>query len=599
MKSEAGRSGFGNLLESHAWQFLALILVAAAVIRGIGLAQLADTIYFGWQHADERLYHDWAVRLVAGTYNPATVYEFAPLPVYLLAFLYKILSPDLLWFRLFNLVLSVATCGLMYLTAAKVFSRPVGLLTALLAALYEPFVFYSIVPLKTSLSVFLFAAAMWLFVWSTDGRRSAAKLFFLGIVAGLLLNTRANTGVLLPVMPLAAAWLLWKRGSSRQAVVLGLVFYVIGAVVAAGPFVLHNYRASGRLTLTTSQTGRNLFYVNNPGNHTPYYLPVPFARSEPEVQAVQFTIEASRRAGRKLSPDEASAFWTAETWNWIKNNPGDFARKQAWKILALFNHYETGDHYQIGFMANYVPLFRLPFPWFGLLLPLGMAGLVVTWRRSPLARPLVLFGLLYALTLVAFWVNARYRLPVMVVLIPAAAAGLVHVYESRRNDRRSVVVFGTVAVLMLVLEFVPVPGAGDMTAYYNTHAFILNNRGQKEQAAQYWKHSDELDGTYSDYARLSLAWQEALRGDARAALAWLDRVPDDSIVASVKYRVLGDIMAALDQPEQAVENYRKSLEINAGDLEPRRSLIEVLEKLGDPSVEVERRGLLFVESFSR
>jgi len=69
----------------------------------------------------------------------------------------------------------------------------------LIAALYEPFIFYSIVPLKTTLSGFLFGMTVYLFL-SVFEKESMNKVLLLGLAVGLMLNVRPNCAVWMPLL---------------------------------------------------------------------------------------------------------------------------------------------------------------------------------------------------------------------------------------------------------------------------------------------------------------------------------------------------------------------------------------------------------------
>ncbi|MBW1704554.1 MAG: hypothetical protein JRJ86_05245 [Deltaproteobacteria bacterium] len=100
----------------------------------------------------------------------------------------------------------------------------------------------------------------------------------------------------------------------------------------------------------------------------------------------------------------------------------------------------------------------------------------------------------------------------------------------------------TIITAFAMIEFLPVRGTDDMTAYYNTHAIILDSKGLIGEAVKYWKKSSERNKPYSAYANLSLADKYAGKGDIQKALYYLDRIPDDSFVGSDKYERTGDIM---------------------------------------------------------
>ena len=134
------------------------ILLLALGVRWIAMIELAGTPYFGFLLWDERVYHEWAQKIAAGTFSSNSSYEFPPLYAYVLSFMYRLFSPDPIYARALNIVIGVATCGLVYLIGTALSNRRVGMVSGLVAALYKPLILYSIVPLKTALAALCFVA---------------------------------------------------------------------------------------------------------------------------------------------------------------------------------------------------------------------------------------------------------------------------------------------------------------------------------------------------------------------------------------------------------------------------------------------------------
>ena len=120
-------------------------LLLALIVRGLALYSLSQTEYFRTLIIDEQIYHTWAAELATGTHTSTSAYKVSPLPAYVVGFLYKVFHPDPVYFRLLNIGLGTVTCGVLYLLGKEMANRQVGLCSAFLAALYHPFILYSIV----------------------------------------------------------------------------------------------------------------------------------------------------------------------------------------------------------------------------------------------------------------------------------------------------------------------------------------------------------------------------------------------------------------------------------------------------------------------
>jgi 4-amino-4-deoxy-L-arabinose transferase-like glycosyltransferase len=589
--------------------FLFVIIACGLIIRIIALMDLKTTIYTDFLLWDERIYHNWAEKIAAGTFQSNSVYEFAPLQAYIMAIIYRIFSPDPFYIRLLNIVYGTCTCFVVYLIGKELFNRRVGILACIIACIYKPFIFYSIVPLKDYLGLLLFALMCYLLIKVINPDDSARqdkdtkktgdmiRIGLLGLVAGMLLNVRPNAIVLVPVIILLVLWYGYKDKLSWKNLSLFATVYIIGMAVAVSPFVIRNYVVAGKFALTTSQSGFNLYLGNNINNPDPYYRSVPFASSSPFEQGIHFTIEASRRVGKKLTSQEASDYWTAETVRQAIANPSVFMGKVGQKILVLVNSFEACDHYNIEFLSDFAKFFKIPFPGFWIIFPLCMLGMLTSWKKKR-AKALITVLLFYGATLVVFFTNGRYRLPMLAVMIPFAASGIMQLYSDFNKKLYGLLAkHAAICGIFLIVVFLPVRATDDTTAYYNTHAIILSSRGYNNEAILYWKKSSEMNKPFSAYANTSLAGQYYRRGFIQEGNAYLDKIGDDSFAAAQKYQLLGDFFNARKDPDAAIAAYEKSLSINFGQILPRKKLID-LYKVKDPQkAQEELQTLRYIESF--
>ncbi|PKN36438.1 MAG: hypothetical protein CVU62_14890 [Deltaproteobacteria bacterium HGW-Deltaproteobacteria-2] len=589
--------------------FLFTIIACGLIIRIFALMNLSTTIYTDFLLWDERIYHNWAGKIAAGTFHSKSVYEFAPLPAYIMALIYRIFSPDVFYIRILNIVCGTITCFIVYLISKELINRRVAILACVIACIYKPFIFYSIVPLKESLALLLFALMCYLLIKvisqdnsaqkekNTKGTGNIIRIGFLGLVVGMLLNVRPNAVLLVPVIILLILWYDYRDKLSWKHLSIFAAAYVVGISVAVSPFVIRNYAVAGKFSLTTTQSGFNLFLGNNINNPDPYYRPVPFAYSSPFEQGIQFTIEASKRVGKKLTSKEASDYWTAETIKQAVSNPAVFAGKVGQKILVLVNSFEACDHYDIEFVSNFAKFFKIPFPGFWIIFPLSMLGMLTSWKNKR-ARALITVLLIYGATLIIFFTNGRYRLPMMAVLIPFAALGIAQLYDNfNKKLYKLLAKHAAFCVIFLIVAFLPVRATDDMTAYYNTHAIILSSKGYNNEAILYWKKSSEMNKPFSAFANLSLAGRYYRKGLIQEGNAYLEKIQDDSFAAAQKYQLLGDFFTDRKNPDAAITAYEKSLSINSGEILPRKRLVDLYRIKDQKKAQEELQTLIYIESF--
>jgi 4-amino-4-deoxy-L-arabinose transferase-like glycosyltransferase len=605
-------------LEANIRFLLPAILLVALLIRLFALSDFSHSIYGDFLIWDERVYQEWAKHILNGRHF--VVHDFSPLPAYLMAGIYKVfgINPD--YVRAVNIILGIITCFFIYCIGRDLANETIGLLACLIAALYKPFIFFSITLLKESLGLFLFSATLYLFLSlmkdiesgevtrekleegqgkiKNNGMRYAAKILFLGITAGLLINVRQNCIVLLPIFPLFLIWMIYKKVFSFPLIALTAGVYLLGIFFALSPFLIRNYSATGEFTASPAG-GFNLYLANNLENPYPYYRPVTFATSVPSGQATQFIIEASRRAGKKLTPREASSFWTGEVIKIAREHPGALAWKLWQKTLVFFNQFEAEDNYDIGFISRFIPFFRLPFLAFWFIFPLGMAWMIPSLRKSEMTLALNVIFLIYALTLIAFFSNMRIRAPLLVILIPFAAMGCEMVFTilKKRIPMTEGKPYLIVFAIFTIIAFLPVTGTGDLSGHYNTHAINLNSKGLRSDAINYWMESSAMKRPYSAYANLALASNYYHSGDNLKGNLYLEKIPDDSFASARKYELMGDALSKQGRSDQAIPAYEKSLQINSGQIQVRSKLISLYESKDQQKAQQQKAYLDYVQSF--
>lgn len=569
---------------------LAGVMCIAVAVRVLALISWNNGVYAEHLVLDEQVYHRWAAAL-AGEYAgfPITC-DFTPLFAWIGGLVYKVTGPAPLALRILNMAFGLAACWLIYLIGKGLGGRTAGILACLVAALYKPFIFFSVVLMKTSLSVFLFSMTFCLLL-SAAKKPALPILLGLGISAGLLLNVRANCILMIPVLPAVVILMQQKIGLNPRRPAAVLILYGIGLAAALLPFGMHNYQKTGQFYLTVPG-GFNFYMGNNPDNPYPYYRPVPFASASPARQAAEFVIEANRRTGRHLTAGEASRYWIFEAVQQNISRPDRFIENTFYKILALFNRFEAADNYHIGFVSKWAGFFRLPLLEFWMVLPFGMAAMVLTARKNPMAAALIPVSAAYVITLILVFSNVRIRLPMLVVLIPMAAAGIKEMYlQYRQGIKQGRKRYMAAAAFFLVVAFLPIPGSDDLTAHFNSHAVLLHRKGLKAEAVEYWEMSSGMNRPYSAFADLALADHWFSRGDVPEAFRYLEKVPDNSLAAANRHAKEGDFLMRLGKAAEAAEAYEKSLRINSARVRVIRKLMGIY-LLSNPEKAVHLKGRL-------
>lgn len=404
---------------------LGAILLLAFCLRLVYVLQMRASPYFDAPQVDQRFYVEWGREIAQGHISPEGVYLRAPLYAWWLGAQFALFGENLLAARILQALAGTAAIGLLYLVARRVFDVRTARIAALLGATFWVLIYFDGELLRESLVNPANLLGLWLTLrWlesPTPGRGAAA-----GLAWGFAALLRPQ--VLLIVAVLAVVAVLRKLVNLPAAIVFALS---VSAPIA--PITLHNALA-GDFVLISPESGLVLWIANNPdGDGLTGFAPgMRHGWMECNTDA---RLLAEQATGHALKPSEVSSFYVHKTWNWISRYPADALRLLASKARLLVADFEYGGSPEEPrfFAERFAPIVRwLPVS-FGFLAAFGVLGLWTSRQRAKSAFVLSGFLGIYALTLVVFLVNSRYRAPVLPVLIAFSAAGLVWMWDTARN----------------------------------------------------------------------------------------------------------------------------------------------------------------------
>lgn len=425
------------------------------------------------------------------------VYFQPPLFTYFLGALYKVAGHDLLLPRLVQVLLGALTAAAVFLIARKIFGERAAWIAGLATACYSLLIFYQGELLSPTLSVFLYLAAL-LALFSAFRDRPGWIWAGPGAILGLGALATANILATVPVFWVWAA--LRGRGlrwSPRQTAV-ALAAFTLGVSAAVAPVTMRNWVVRQQVVPISSNAGLN-FYLGNSGDYDAKVGLRPGAEWE-DLMNLPLRAGAERES-------EMSSFYFAEAWKYIRAHPAAYLRLIARKGYLFLRGDEPLRNQEIYPFRGYSPVLKallwkvelpggagLAFP-FGVLLPLAWPGVVLAWRRRHgEALVLAAFAAIYSLTVVAFFVTARYRVPVVIPLILLAAYGLAEWRAVWSAPRLRVAAVAGVVGLGLVANWNPGRMSAEMNpdAYYSLAATYVA-QGDLAGAEGYYKKALEID----------------------------------------------------------------------------------------------------------
>ena len=422
----------------------------------------------------------------------------------------------------------------MLVTARHWFGERAAWVAGALAVLTGLFTFYEILILPASLDPFLVALTLALVSRAQDGDRPGLAAAA-GVSAGLLALNRPNA---LAYGAAAAVWLAvrWWRDRARRPEGLSLgraLVFPSALLLVLLPNGLRNYAVSGEWIVVSSHGGLN-FYIGNGPQSDGTYSRVPGISASIAGQARDAARVAEAAAGRPLSAGEVSEAFYDRALSWMRANPGAAARLWTRKLLLLVNRENVPLNFSYAYYSRDESslLGALVIgPW--LLLPLGVAGLFLRAARAHQQGFWLWasFVPVYGLSIVAFFVSSRYRMPLLVPLCVSAAASLTWGYERVRNRQLTALVSPALAVVALVLLVNWPLGLDDGRGLEQTRRAVwLVEQGRVDQARQY-------------VARIA---------------------PSHSRPGVLHYRV-GRALAGVNRFDEAIDEFRQSLASDPGE----------------------------------
>ena len=550
------------------------VFLLALLLRLVYVAQVEDGPLFAEPAVDAQTYTEHAGRIAAGNRLGRGEGPFwqPPLYPYLLAAV-SWLSADHFFHaaRYVQALWGSLLCLLLYFMGRCHFNQPTGLIAGLGAAAYGPFLFFDGELLPVSLATALNILGLALLL-RCERRPSAAGFGIAGAVVGLA--ALAVPTVLL--FAAACAVRLGLRRPRRHAAAL-----LVGVGLAIAPVTLRNLVVGGDSVIISWNSGIN-FYI---GNNSRYEETVAI-RPGWEWDALA---ARPRQAGVER-PSRQSAFFWGEAWREIRADPGGYLRLLARKLFLLGHGDETGRNQPVYFHRNESSLLAAllwkhggaAFP-FGAAGPLALSGLLLALRdrRAPLP---VMYVAAYGAGVIAFFVTARYRLPMVPVLLlfAAHAAHWTAAALRRRRWTAAALVLGTTGLFAAAANYrvAPMDMEGDAAVHFNI-GDALARQGKPWGARQALARAVRLDSTHWQ-AWLNLGTLKVRGGDARGALPIFRRVARGAPGRLEPWMNLAGAHMVLGEWEEAAAACRRAMQAVPDSHHPYGGLVRALVMAGQP-----------------
>jgi tetratricopeptide (TPR) repeat protein len=411
-------------LASRTWlPQAATVFFAAMLLRLVHFWSMSATPIYQVLIGDCWQYDQWAQRISSGQWLGTEIFYQTPLYPYFLGVIYAVFGHSVWIVRLVQALLGSMSCVFIARAGTRFFNERVGWIAGLLLACYPPAIFFDGILQKASLDLFLMCGLVWMLSRLQDQWRDSEAIAT-GILMGCLILNRENAWVLVPIVLGWMAWVRWSAVKLNRSW-LAPASLLLGMSLVLLPVGYRNYIVGGEFLLTTSQMGPN-FYIGNHRGASGWYDSMRPDRGDPRYESTDARILAEQAEGRSLTPREISQYWMRRSMNDIVAAPSEWFRLLLWKSFLTWNQTETVDGEGIRVHASYSPVLAV-ISWvlnFGVLTALGVLGVWMT--RDNFKRVWVLYAMIaaFAFAVTLFFVFARYRYPLVPLVLLFAAAGL-------------------------------------------------------------------------------------------------------------------------------------------------------------------------------
>jgi 4-amino-4-deoxy-L-arabinose transferase-like glycosyltransferase len=344
--------------------------------------------------------------------NHLTAYR-PPGPSLLMAGVYRVVGHRYDAVRLVHCLFGTATILLVFRIGQRLFSASVGLIAAMMFAVFPPAVLICTEIASEPLGVFLFLlfidTALAFAERPTSLRAAAAGLIF-----GAALLTRAN---LVLTLPLVVVWAIWQFRWSANLLRAGLIPAL--AIASLIPWTARNYQVFGELIPFSTMGGSVLLQGNNS-----------VVVSDPRLYgynvwdtAIPEYREALQTAGDEVERDRRAKQFAVQ---WLKDNPDKWEFLLWHKFTRSWTPFipntPTAAHRWL-YLLSWGPILLL------FILALGPTLVMGLRHRHPVLL-LHLTVLQYVANSLIFFATIRYRAPIDPICIIFAATMIAQILFS-------------------------------------------------------------------------------------------------------------------------------------------------------------------------
>ncbi len=576
---EASRPGLRTRIEGHLTRLdhalrhgkrwpLVILLVAFA-LKLVFVLQTRDALYVKVPIMDAGDYDQMGQQIAAGQLLRHQAFFMGPLYPYFLGLVYSLFGRDFLLVRIIQAAGGATTVMLAFLIGRHVFRPSAALVGVILLMLCASVTFYETEMLMEWMGSLLNCLALWLLVTAPAEARWP-RYALAGAALGLSVLARAS--ILLFAL-FVLVW-LWRGGVQRRARALA---FAGALVVMLLPAVVHNAIVSHVFLPVTSNAGVN-FYIGNNRAANGRFAPIPEVDIYDDFTSQRYL---ERKTGRQLNPAEVSSYWVKQTLEEMRAQPARAAGLMARKVALFFNGYEIPQIESFDIAAREFSWLRVLFVRLWPVVALGVLGLALSWRAGRARGLIAGYVLVYAASIVIFFVTGRYRVQAIPMLCLFAGHALVTIPGRVQTVRAGAAAVVTVLVLFVVTS--PALFADNPRVIeFGDHIHRARRLSLLRSFAPAVREASAAIALYPDlaegYLQRAIVYKDQ-SNDLKAMEDYQKAIQIDGNQPGAHYN-LAQCMRRVRLREQAVKEYRRSIELDPNMAEAYNNLGITLRELG-------------------
>ncbi len=553
------------------------LVLLTIIVRVVYWLQVRNDAWFIAPGMDPEYYLNWAHDILTGKGSLYLPFPRAPLYPYMLAATEALFGEGWLLPRLLNLGADIASTVLVFYAGRRVGGLKVARCAAFLYAVAGAVVYFSGEILMTSLATAAAIGLVYTLMMFLQ-KPSITRALISGVILAILSLLRPNALILLPLTIIVILIGVQRLRPGFKSLLLTSSSHLCALILLLAPVLIFNFQASGTIIPVSTQGGVN-FYIGNAHNASGW------SSELPGVGAAWSNTDASRiakqDAGRSLAPVEVSRQLWRMGWREIKNDPGGWLGLILKKSVLLINAREIGNNrsmclaYQSSLLLRILLLISI-----GTMLPFALLGIMYNYR-NPDVRISLWFILTFGLSLVLFFVNTRYRMPLLPVFAVLSGAGLCMLWDAIRQRMHLI----KYLIPMIVVYIITIPNwtGDDFNNQAQAH-FVAGNAllraGKTGEALERYRQAADIN---SDYPEMNLNTGVALLtlGDTLLAEEAFRKELENNPVCAKAENNLGVILESRGDIDQAQVHYLRAYHYNSDLEDARINAIRILLKTGD------------------